>query len=107
MSKGSRAERPLAARPKASRSLRESGPVCVRGYPFFTLPIRATSVKPGADAREVMPYTYLKTMQSLSRLRHDCCCNGCCHAYVTQVHKAGGAADQQADTHEVHVSTLF
>src|SRR6266540_1225677 len=77
------------------------------GIPFSLLYLSRPLVSSlGLTGREVMPYECPKTSKSLSSSRLGCCCNGCCHAYVTQVLRAGGAADQQAHTHEVPVSTF-
>jgi hypothetical protein len=51
MSKGNRAERPVAARPQAPRPIREAGPICVGGSSSLILPGRSAGVKPGADRR--------------------------------------------------------
>jgi hypothetical protein len=81
--------------------------MCVRGPLSLLYPADPQASSLGLTGREVMSYTCPKLTKSLSSSRHGCCCNGCCHAYATQVHKAGEAADQQADTHEIPVSTLF
>jgi hypothetical protein len=49
MSKESRVERRVAARPQAPHPIREASPRCVRGSPSLILPVRSAGVKPRAD----------------------------------------------------------
>src|SRR5262245_37177363 len=51
MSRGSRAERPVAARPQALRPIREASPICVWGSPTLIVPGRSAGIKPGAARR--------------------------------------------------------